>query len=323
MSPIKKLWSTLLISTLLGGCLSESNKDKYMSEVDYEINTFCVGRYLMDVPKGFEPVLNLYAYINGVKISYLGVMDNEEFKHLLDKRASEIRSLEKPEWGESALVWTKRIGDLFILAYNKNYYEHDGGSLESYIKKNGHIFKLKASYLVDKQQIGADKLLAIADNIFPQASLPEMNAAGACIPGGYYTKALNGFEAYDLSFRDPSDVKASPYLKLEIRNGDNVQSLGYKTAVKNTGSRSVAGFEGIEYVSYQSSYLHSEDSWTYLAKAGLLSEKDKDGIKLMLLFKRIRRDINLQPYDIETSKVMWEQIIRSIRPLNKALKERK
>ncbi len=291
-----------------------------MSEVDYEINTFCLGRYLMDVPKGFEPTANLRAYINGVRISYLGKMDSEDFKYLLDKRANEIRSLEKPEWGESALVWTKRIGDLFILAYNEDHYNNIGGELESYINKDGYVFKLEAGYMNDKMQIGADKLLAIADNILPQASLPEMNAAGACIPGGYYTKALNGFETNSLVFKDPSNVKASPYLKLEIRNGNNVQSLGHKTVVKPTGNRKVAEFEGIEYVSYQSSYLHSEDSWTYLAKAGQLSEKDKDGIKLMLTFERIRGGIHLQPYDIETSKVMWEQIIRSIRPLNKALK---
>lgn len=313
---------TLLSTVLLSGCLqdTDNSKDENMSVIDYETKTYCIGRFLVDVPATLKPITQGYASIGGVRIKYLGELGKDDFRLMLDTRAAEIRGLEKPEWGESALLWTKRIDDLFIIAYNADIYNNIGGDLESYFRRGDHSYKLSKGFVYESLKRHIDNLKYIEKNtIYRDPEQPLGAPIGACIPYGFYKGAVVSNENYHFGFRDVVAGASTPNLRIGFTLGDNITSWPYKKSMEISGTTKVANLEGFLNIAKKDRDYARDSGWNFIFWGGRFSEQNLMGIKAHIRFQRLRKFTNAEPYGFDQSYAMWHQILKSARPINKIL----
>jgi len=304
------------------GCSQESNsfKDENMSDVDYETKTYCMGRFLIDVPASLTPVSNISTGINGVSIRYLGKGSDQDFQDVLNKRAAIYRAMRKPKWGESALLWTKRINDLFIIASSVQYYKFSGGVYDAYFQRGDDMFKLKYYFIKGKEQHYVDKLIYIAKQIEARSTDTIPGVEGACLAGAFYKGPIVGTEYQSMTFRDSSDEDHTPLLIFETSIGVNVHKGLQRPRMEVTGEREVSGYLGKEKVSNANGKDLSNRYWAFQYWGGSLSKTDETGIWINLDFTRLMQEIDVGPYDFDSSKSIWAQMTNSIRPMYSGLK---
>jgi len=205
-----------------------SAEAKPVAEISKEMQSVCIGRHQMDVPRDFEQMMSLTSIFTPPGLTEAGApievalksarIDRNQFKAEVDKRHAAIKAAQRrvtrvlkeviPAGNDATLFRILEVGK----SYKDELHFWKGGS---------YLVATTASY-DDSYKQAEDRLLAFAANVEPLA--PNGRGAGFCL-GPVLVKGKYAGEYASFGFRSKAQPDVIVSLELDTYAPDESQPL--------------------------------------------------------------------------------------------------
>jgi hypothetical protein len=158
-----------------------ANQGEYMKST---MQTICLGRFLVDVPKGANYIGGAFHY--GVAFSISNAL-SEAVKTNLEKRIQTL-NLETSKFRVHKTVILPQIGGGIVAYREKDYMVYGqelGYMLEGYAYMSGKQYLLKSKSSHDNLQLALDRMLSVLSAIKPRRPNEFPTEPGFCVDGAY------------------------------------------------------------------------------------------------------------------------------------------
>lgn len=286
-----------------------------MTEMDFETRTWCVGRYLVDMPVEFEMRFTSSGIGNStsVEVFPLGPGTEEDLKRIVQDRVAALRAGIYEGGYDQRLVYEHLSGNVHIVAREVFFpgdpdYDDGGYDVEGYFPSEGKLFRVDAGVLREKESAILSELLQVAASTYPRANNEIPEGEGFCLDGAF-VKLPIGDELAKVSFKDPS---APDYFGLSISLGDK-RSASRIHKVNNWGalgrSRQVAGQNGVEI-----RLIGESDQLVKFKYSGGENAQVGDPYTSIgaTLFKN-SQPVDAPPYGVDKMHAIWNLMLNSVR----------
>ena len=251
----------------LGACTAVpgNSSSSTMTHHSAATSTFCMGRFLIDVPAGSTLSGGNYKY-DFIRIEPVKAMTNEEFEKEVGKRESDLRSAKNKKTRQSMLLQAVQHenGTRMLASW-----EVDASTAEiriwGYRWINGHRFLLRDDVDDDKQELGMNRVQEALSRLRPRADTDTDIPVdpGFCFAGGFIANPRwrNEEASLDIDIAGHPDAFVSVWIyplasykrdkPLLDRMGGMAQFLGnLATSVRvlRKGDRQVGPYPGQEYL---------------------------------------------------------------------------
>ena len=182
--------SSALVATVcagLGACTAlPSNVSRNANGASSaSTTTFCMGRFLIDVPAGSTLSGGSYKY-NFIRIEPVKAMSYDEFEKEVDRNEGNFRSAKNEKTQQSMLLQTVRPEeDTRILAAWKAEFSTVLINILGYRWINGSRYLFEDDVDDDKQEFGINRMRDALSRLRPRADADLPTEPGYCFAGGF------------------------------------------------------------------------------------------------------------------------------------------
>jgi len=287
-----------------------------MTEHTFETRTWCIGRFLVDLPVQFEMRFAENSF-DRVKVTALGSGSRDDLKLIVQSRIAELQKKVEINGDEQEFVNDYTEDQMHIVVRKRVYYnpENDLGYFdeEAYFLSDGHMFMSEVS--VSPKRVTSDHaaLIRVSQAVRPRANDEIPTGVGACIEDAFVALPPTN-ESINTNFRAKDAEEFSLSLKF-LHRVHSPKALPIKPYAKFPYERrAVAEYDGYEhYAVYfrqavgETSYLHHK----YIG--GKSIPKGGDGLEIRVDLSKYMGEPNDPPYDEATSRTVWNGVLNSIR----------
>jgi hypothetical protein len=293
--------------------------------------TFCVARFLIDVPAGSRLSGGNYKY-DFMRVEPIKTMSLEEFKQNIDQKEAKLRGTKheiEPNLLRTSLLPQK---DTKILAFWEQDYKTYLINIEGSRWSDGSLFQLNSKVEKNKQEFGLNRMQDALSRLRPRSNNEIPTEPGYCFAGGFIANPRwrNEQAMMDIDIAGHPDAFVSIWIyplashkqdkPLLERMGGLTQALGNlitSVRVLRKGDRQLGSYKGQEH-------LASAPASGGMRGHAFVWETQGDGtldtpaIKIELTTGY--HDKNGQPQktaltDKQAIK-LWDDILNSFRPLS-------
>jgi len=287
-----------------------------MTEHTFETRTWCVGRFLVDVPKQFEIRPSGHTF-DAVRVTALGAGTADDLKRIVQSRIGELQAGVEEEGLALRFIdsWPEQAA--MVVSYNIPAVKTKTTTEEAYTLSEGHMFMSKARILSnvvgDTRAENHAALIRVSQAVRPRANNEIPEGVGACIKDAFVAlPPMN--ESSKAIFRD----KDAEELNLSVRFSHRFNypnALPIKPYAKFPYERRiVAKHDGYEhYAVYfrqadgETSYLHHK----YIG--GKSTPVNGNGLEIKANLSKYSGEPDDPPYDEAVSRMIWNGVLNSIR----------
>lgn len=287
-----------------------------MTEKDFETRTWCVGRYLVDMPVEFEMTFTNSGIGNttSVEVFPLGQGTEEDLQRIVRERAAALKTGEVREGGTNRrLVYERQTGHVYVIAHEAFFpdmpeFKDSGYDAEGYFLRNEKLFRANAIIIPERESSDLSDLLQVAAATYPRANDEIPDGEGFCVDGAFVKLPVVD-ELVRVLFKDPN---APNYFGLSLSLGDK-RSASRIHKVNNWGtlgrSRQVAGQNGVEM-----RIISKGDQSVRFKYSGGENAKVGDPYRSIgaTLFKN-SQPVDAPPYGVDEMHAVWNLMLNSVR----------
>lgn len=265
------LIAALAASLLLGACgtsLHPSTETTAMTETPSpsvtrpDTTTYCLGRFLIDMPAGSTLSGGSYKY-DFAQIEPPVAMTLEQFNQELNAREEKLRSTKHKKEPSLLRMSQQPALNTRVLAFFEKPYITAGINIEGYKWVDGVRFLVKVQVDDDKQEFGLKRMSGILSRLRPRADSDIPTDPGYCFEGGFIANEEweNEVANVDIDIAGHPDAFVTVWFyplaahkhdkPLLERMGGVLQQLGtFASGVHalRKGERQVGEFKGQEYL---------------------------------------------------------------------------
>lgn len=224
--------------------------------------TYCLGRFLIDVPRGSKLVGGNYKY-DFARIEEATQVSREQFGREVEAREEKLRSTKHKKEPSLLQVAQQPAPNSRVLAFFEEPYITAGINIEGYKWVDGWRYLIKDEVDDDRQAFGLNRMREILSRLRPRPDTEIPKDPGYCFEGGFIANNEWENEEAAMDFRIPEhpDVIVSIELfplaahkrdkPLLDRMGGVMQQLGTLATgvqVLRKGERRAGPFKGQEYL---------------------------------------------------------------------------
>ena len=286
-----------------------------MTEMEFETRTWCVGRFLVDMPVEFEMEFTSSGIGEStfIKVVPLGVGTEEDLKRIVQDRIAALKTGVNEGGYDQRLVYERLSGNVHLVAREVFFpgdpdYDDGGYDVEGYFLRGGHMFRVDTDVLYKRESADLADLLQVAAATYPRANDEIPEEEGLCVEEAF-VKLPIGDELARVSFKDPN---APNYFGLSISLGDKRSAFRIHK-VDNWGtlgrSRQVAGQNGVEMrlIGEKNQSVRFKYSGGENAQVG-----DPYTSIGAALFKN-SQPVDAPPYGVDEMHAIWNLMLNSVR----------
>jgi len=287
-----------------------------MTEHTFETRTWCIGRFLVDVPVQFE-IRSADSRFDGVRIAALGPGAANDLERIVQHRIRELQAGVEEGGAVRKLRDHHTENSIDIVTYTAvieiDDYVDEFYDAEAYFLKGNQIFK--TTRLIDTQKETSDHaaLIRVSQAVRPRANDEIPTGVGACIENAFVALPPTN-ESSNTNFRAKDAEEFSLSIK-SLHKFNSPKALPIKPYAKFPYERRVvAGYNGYEhYAVYfrqavgETSYLHHK----YIG--GKSTPVGGNGLEIKVDLSKYMGEPNDPPYDEATSRAVWNGVLNSIR----------
>ena len=287
-----------------------------MTEHTFETRTWCVGRFLVDVPKQFEIRPSGHTF-DAVRVTALGQGTTNDLKRIVEGRIAElqagieeggaVRKLREHHM-ENSLYMVSYMTVIEIDGYVDEFYD-----AEAYFLKDDQMFK--TIRLIDTLQEASDHaaLIRVSQAVRPRANDEIPEGVGACIKDAFVAlPPMNESSKAIFRDKDAEDLNLSIYFS-HVFNSPKVRPIE-KYSYLAANNRKVAGYDGYEH--YAVYFRQADGETSYLDHeyiGGKATPVGGDGVEINISLSKYSGEPNDLPYDEAVSRMIWNGVLNSIR----------
>ena len=226
-------------------------------------NTFCLGRFLIDMPQGARLHGAGYKY-DFAQIEKPKAMSLEQFNKVVNEREAQLKAV-KHRVEPSLLRQTVRPNaSSRILVFWEQDFTSAGVEIEGYRWIDGTRFLVTDEADTEKQALAVERMEQIVSGLRPRTVSDIPTDPGYCFEGGFIAnERWKSGEEIDISFRFPDHPGAALVVQiyplrasrrdppLLDRVGGVMGAIGAvanRVQVLRRGDKAVGGFKGQEYL---------------------------------------------------------------------------
>lgn len=287
-----------------------------------EMKSYCVGRYVIDVPDKFEM---LYSDVSiglprAVRVIGLGPLDAVRLPDYVTGRIKELSAGVNEKGVYSRFAGASQLGDIRLVAteeYDPNLPDSESRfiNVEAYYVRHGHLFQARADVFksldeVARQGDGSQEvsLTAIADATWPRENDVIPSQPGICADRALIDLPVVNDMA-SAGFKDPDafgvgmslDTSEQRVAQVDIRENWLFGMIG--TSAKIAG---ISGRVG-QKASHDDRILRFE---AHGVEGGAVGEPSRE-----VRLKLFKNDVELEaePYPVAELEAIWETLLPSVR----------
>ena len=237
----------LLMVILLAGCGLSDKEKVTVSELTQDMQTFCVGRHLIDVPKGFSSIIGGAAnfMLAGVSIEvadpfWVSIkavdISAQQFRSAVDKQRAEVAANRNMLSKDSMLKEFKSVGEnAFLLRAYESSLSRDSFRSELHLLIEGvHVVVAEKSF--ENEFLQAEKRIeAFSKNLVRVQ--PSSTAKGFCIGPIAVQGDSYSLEQTDFTFR--SKKRPDVIIEIDIDTYSNSSQESDTLLQRVSGERSL------------------------------------------------------------------------------------
>lgn len=283
-----------------------------MADTDMTFRTWCIGRYLVELPDSFEPLEN-YGQINAMRVEDLGPGDARRMETMVRQRAHDLSTGAVDVEGVPLVFrGAYRKGAIHVLAHELDLGQEPGTSFtwteEAYVLRDGVILRVVQVLSEDDEAGPRAQMLDLAAKVLPSRRDDPAGAAGACLPEVLATMPMTS-EVHGMTLV-PRDAEGAPVgieilivsrspedppLEPELPSGPTARPIEF------------AGLQGMEVddpVNFGPSRL---------AVVGRAASADRPALRIQVYYYDERPASEAPPDAPEVARTVFERAIRSLR----------
>ncbi len=287
-----------------------------MTEHTFETRTWCIGRFLVDVPVQFE-IRSADSRFDGVRVTALGAGTENDLKRIVQSRIDELKVGVEEDGDNYTYVNDYLDGLAHVVRRKYVYYnpENDLGWVdeEAYFISDKNMFMSAASISPEQEISDHAALMRVSQAVRPRANDEIPEGVGACIKDAFVALPPTN-ESSDTVFRakDAEELNLNIYFSHAFNSpkAHPIEKYSYLPAK----SRQVAGYDGYEYYAVYFRQATGETSYLdHEYRGGKATPVGGDGIEIDISLSKYTGEPNDPPYDEAVSRMIWNGVLNSIR----------
>lgn len=274
---------------------------------DMKTKTYCIGRFLVDVPEVFDRI-ELGSLVRGGSFERIGAGTPEDAERMTRERVS---VLERGEFRENNVKQAFR--DVIVLngttvisrrnSLSIPNYESPVWTNETYVHSHGVIYRVFNASDKETEAEKRESLIAIAEAIRPRAPDEIPEGPGLCASNDTYIDLPVGADAYSATITAP-EIASLKFSILERGAEDKgyISDSGYEGRTRRT---KIADMPGIEI------QFRNNEGNEYGAIVSNLDAQGRNGAELRVELRIYDR--SRLPGSIGKPDTLWDNVTNSLR----------
>ncbi|WP_417842488.1 hypothetical protein [Thalassospira sp.] len=297
------------LAALVTGLLILMTTGRSVMAKDMETRTYCVGRFLVDVPAEFE-VLNFGGSVRGIRIKHLGPGDEKHAEQFFSERVRKLKAGEF--YKDTAKMLFRRvdqIGYLRTVSYLDDWTEfgfqpQEPWAEETFVSVDGVVFQLETAMDDESEDSSQADLLSVAKAIRPRELGDIPKGSGTCLKDAFFSLPA-GNENIGATFIHPTERSILLRISTVVRDPGG-RALDFSAIEGADGDPvSIAGLKGKE--------LHLQNKQINLsAMVGRQPTRSAPGYKITLEYSDSRTEAGAAPVTLEDAEAIWETLIKNM-----------
>lgn len=286
------------------------------------MKSYCIGRYVIDVPDGFEMIHpNVYIGLpRAVRVIGLGPLEAAQLPNYVAGRIEELRAGVKEGGEYFRYAGNSRLGDIHLVAtkdYDPDLPGYDPGSIdvEAYYVRHGHLFRARVGLFDTLDEVASlgDLPQQVSLSTIADATWPRENDIIPVQPGICADRALIDLpvvnDGASVAFKDPNafgvgisfETSEQRATQVDIRENWLFGMVGSRTKIAGISGR--AG----QKTSHRDRILWFE---AHGVEGGAVGEPSRE-VRLKLFKNEV--ELDTEPYPVAEMEAIWKAVLPSVR----------
>lgn len=302
-------------SFILACALVLSTQGGAMADPELTFETWCIGRFSVDVPTGFDAIEN-YGTFNAMTVETLGAGTQESLTDLVRKRADALSAGQVTVEDVPLLFRGQyRDNELLVLAHELELGQQAGTSFtwteEAYVLRDGQMMRVVQVLSEDEEDGPRAQMVELARKITPRSRQGVPKTAGSCLPQALAALPATT-EVHGMTFA-PGDADGAPVgLEITLLSRSPEDPPLDPDMPKGSAPQdiTIAGLDGL-LVAEPERFGPSR-----LAVAFRAAEGDTPALRVQVYYYDDRTEPGAEPYTEEYAQQVWNRALSSLRAVS-------